>query len=146
MTGYNFVRGRALVELQASYQNEKRFAAPRPHVLSAVSFLRHLERQEKLPHACLQVEGFEQLWAKVEDAEALAARIKKLLSRRANWLQQQEEGPFIYFRLPEDVAFSVDQHVNLRLPDGRLVDLDLVVGHPTEVSPDHYHRVLAVDS
>ena len=144
LVGYNFVRGRALNEFLQSFN--LRFPGSAPHVISAVGLLRCLERREELPGACLQVEGFEQLWHVVEDADALAARIKKLLSRRANWLAGQPEGPFIYFRLPDEVEFSIDQHVNLRLPNGQLVDLDLVFGHPSQVSPDHYHRPLAVDS
>ncbi len=144
LVGYNFVRGRALNEFLASFN--QRFPDSSPYVISAVGFLRCLEREEELPHACLQVEGFERLWDVVEDMDVLAARIKKLLSRRANWLSSQPEGPFIYFRLPDDVEFSVDEHVNLRLPDGKLVDLDPVFGHPSQISPDHYHRTLAVDS
>ena len=142
--GYNFVRGAALNDFLQSFS--QRFDEPAPTKISVVNFLRQVERRESFPHQCLQVEGFHRLWEVVEEEGELAERLKKVLGGSAADWMMRAPSKFIYFVLPHEVSFIVAQHTNIRLPDGRLIDLTPVFGHLSEQSSDHYHKGFNIDS
>ena len=143
MPGYNFVRGRAKREA-AKFLREW-FETYRPTTVSVVGFLRCLERGERLPHRGLLVEGFDRLWALIDEPAELTRRVHKLLARRANWLQNQNA--FVCFALPPNVNFTPGQHLYLRLPDGEQLDLYPIFGPLSQGdSPDHYYKGFNIDS
>lgn len=138
--GYNFVRAGALVEFQKSFEREYR--EPKPESMSAIAFLRRVQHRQPPPHRCLQVTGFDRLWAVCEDEAALRTKIKQLLTTRGNWMMNHLS--CVYFTFPPEVEFVEGATVQLRLPSGEHVDLDLIFGRPTQQERDHYHRPFAL--
>jgi hypothetical protein len=140
MTGYNLVRGRAVEGFQTAFT--RRYRLPEPETLSAISLLRQIYRQQPFPHKVVQVSGFPNLWRVCPDADALARVFFRLLFEQMNWLQNQN--PYIYFLVPEDVAFSYGQHLHLRLSADLYADMTAVFGHMRQISSNHYHHNFTV--
>ena len=140
MTGYNLVRGRATVEFREAFA--RRFRVPEPETLSAVSFLRHVQRQQPLPHQVVQVTGFPDLWRVCSDPDGLARMLFRLFFERMNWLQNQN--PYVYFVLPDQVTFNEATHLYLRLSPNLYADVTAVFGHMRQITSDHYHHNFTV--
>ena len=140
MTGYNLVRGRAVDEFRAAFTH--RFSLPEPETMSAISLLRHIQRQRPLPHKVVQVTGFPDLWRVCPDADGLARMLFWLFFERMNWLQNQN--PYIYFILPDEVTFNDAAHLYLRLSPDLYADMTAVFGHLRQITSDHYHHNFTV--
>jgi len=140
MTGYNLVRGRAAVEFRGAFT--RRFRVPEPETLSVVSFLRHVQRAQPLPHRVGQVTGFPDLWRVCPDAKGLARMLSRLFFERMNWLQNQN--PYVYFVLPDPVTFNEATHLSLRLSPNLYADVTPVFGHMRQITSDHYHHNFTV--
>ena len=140
MTGYNLVRGRAAVEFRGAFT--RRFRVPKPETLSVVSFLRHVQRAQPLPHRVVQVTGFPDLWRVCPDAKGLARMLSRLFFERMNWLQNQN--PYVYFVLPDQVTFNESTHLYLRLAPNLYADVTAVFGHMRQITSDHYHHNFTV--
>ena len=140
MTGYNLVRGRATAEFRQAFAH--RFRVPEPETLSAVSFLRHVQRAQPLPHRVVQVTGFPDLWRVCPDADGLARMLFRLFFERMNWLQNQN--PYVYFVVPDPVTFNEATHLSLRLSPNLYADVTAVFGHMRQLSSDHYHHNFTV--
>lgn len=140
MTGYNLVRGRAVDEFQAAFTH--RFGLPEPETTSAISLLRYMQRQRPLPHKVVRVIGFPELWRVCPDADNLARTLFRLFFERMNWLQNQN--PYIYFILPDEVTFNDAAHLYLRLSPNLYADMTAVFGHLRQITSDHYHHNFTV--
>ena len=140
LTGYNLVHGRAIEEFRTAFTH--RFDLPQPETLSAVSLLRYLHRKSCLPHRVVQVVGFHELWRACPDPDGLARLLSRLFFDRMNWLQN--ENPFIYFVLPDEVTFNDAAHLCLRLSPDLYADMTAVFGHMRQVTSDHYHHNFTV--
>lgn len=139
-TGYNLVRGQAVAAFRAAFT--RRFDQPEPETLSAVSLLRHLYRKSSLPHKVVQVTGFHELWRVCPDPDALTRLLFRLFFERMNWLQN--ENPYIYFILPDEVTFNDAAHLYLRLSPNLYADMTAVFGHMRQIASDHYHHNFTV--
>jgi hypothetical protein len=140
MTGYNLVRGRAVDGLREAV--ERRYGLRQPEKLSAIALLRHIERSQPLPHKVVEVTGFPALWRVCPDGEGLGRMLFDLFFRRMNWLQNQN--PYLYFLVPDDVTFSYGQHLSLRLSPDLYANMTTVFGHMRQVSSEHYHHNFTV--
>lgn len=140
MTGYNLVRGRAVDEFRAAFS--RRFDLPEPETLSVISLLRHVQRRQPLLHRVVQVTGFPDLWRVCPDVDGLARVLFRLFFERMNWLQNQN--PYIYFVLPDQVTFNAAAHLYLRLSPQLYADITVVFGHMRQISSDHYHHNFTV--
>ena len=139
-TGYNLVRGRAVDEFRAAFTH--RYRLPEPETLSTISLLRHVQREQPFIHKVVQVTGFPDLWRVCPDAEGLTRMLFRLFFDRMNWLQNQN--PYIYFILPDDVTFNLATHLHLRLSPHLYADMTAVFGHMQQISSDHYHHTFTV--
>ncbi len=145
MTGYNFVRASGLNDFLQSFT--RRFDEPAPEVLSVVEFLREVRWQNRLPHQCVQVQGFDRLFAICDDEKALRRVVRDVLSAAKNPLQNQNH--FVYFVLPAETTFSQGEHLCLRVPrrgEPYYLDLELLFGRLQRISADHYHKPFNIDS
>jgi len=145
MMGYNFVRAAGLNEFLQSFN--RRFQEPAPEMISVIDFLRHVHRKQRLPHQCVQVEGFDRLFALCDDEEALRREVRAILRRSMNWLQNG--GYFIYFALPSETTFNPGEHLCLRVvrrAEPYYLDLELLFGKLQQISADHYHKPFNIDS
>jgi hypothetical protein len=140
MTGYNLVRGRAVDEFREAAG--RRYGLRQPETLSVIALLRHLERRQVFPHRVVQITGLSALWRVCPDGEGLARMLFDLFFRRMNWLQNQN--PYLYFLVPDEVSFSYGQHLSLRLSPDLYADMTAVFGHMRQVSSDHYHHNFTV--
>ncbi len=129
ITGYNLVRGRAVEEFRAAFAH--RFELPEPETVSVLSLLRHIQRQQPFPHKVIQVTGFPDLWRVCPDADKLARMLFRLFFEQMNWLQNQN--PYIYFLVPEQVAFNYGEHLYLRLSADLYADMTAVFGHMRQI-------------
>lgn len=134
--GYNFVRARAARAFLEAYQQEH--PAQDLDAVSVVEFLRMVQHKTPPKHRCLQVTGFDRLWAVCEDDGLLANRIKQLLTTRGNWIRNNLSS--VYFVVPSEVEFVDGLTLQLRLASGEHVDVDRVFSHPSQQDRDHYHR------
>lgn len=139
-TGYNLVRGRVVDEFQDAFR--RRYNLPEPETLSAIALLRQIQRQQPLPHKVIQVTGFPDLWRVCPDGDGLARMLFRLFFRRMNWLQNQN--PYLYFLVPDEVAFQYGQHLLLRLSADVQANMTAVFGHMRQVSSEHYHHNFTV--
>jgi hypothetical protein len=140
MTGYNLVRGRAVDEFRGAFSH--RYGLPEPETLSAISLLRQIQRQQPLPHKVVQVAGFPDLWRVCPDGDGLARMLFRLFFEHMNWLQNQN--PYLYFLVPDEMHFQYGQHLTLRLSADIQADMTAVFGHMRQISSEHYHHNFTV--
>lgn len=137
MTGYNLVRGSAIEDFRAACSH--RFGLAQPETLSVTLLLRHIYRQEPLPHRVVQVTGFPDLWRVCPDTVGLTRTLRQLFfEQHMNWLRNQN--PYIYFVLSDEITFNNAAHLDLRLAPKLYADMTLVFGHMRQISADHYHH------
>jgi hypothetical protein len=140
MTGYNLVRGPAVEGFRDAFTH--RFDLPRPETLSAIRFLRHVQRRQPFLHKVVEVDGFPDLWRVCPDRDGLGRLLFRLFFQRMNWLQNQNL--YIYFVLPDRITFSPGEHLCLRISPDLYGDMTAVFGHMRQVSSDHYHHNFTV--
>jgi hypothetical protein len=140
MTGYNLVRGSALDDFRGTFAH--RFDLPEPETFSAIAFLRHVQRRKPFLHKVVQVTGFPDLWSVCPDAEGLGRMLFWLFFKRMNWMQNQN--PYIYFVLPDQITLNDATHLYLRLSRENYADMTAVFGHMRRISSDHYHHNFTV--
>ncbi len=138
--GYNLVRSGATREFQASF--ERAYNDRVPERVSILHLLRLIEHEVDPPHRCLQVDGFDDLWRACDDPEALRTRIKRLFSRRSNWIKNHFS--CIYFVLPAEVTFIEGRTLQMRLQNGRQIDLDVLFSGPVQQDQDHWNKGFAL--
>ena len=137
-TGYNLVRGHAIRDFHADI--ERRYGLKRPYTLSTIALLRHIHRRQSLPHAVVAVTGFPDLWrfTPPDQHDELTRWLYRLCFHRMNWLQN--ENPYLYVLLPDDVTFQYAAHLQLRLSADVYADMTDVFGHLTQENTAHYHH------
>lgn len=140
MTGYNLVRGPAVEGFRDAFTH--RFNLPKPETLSAIAFLRHVQRRRPFAHKVVEIHGFPDLWRVCPDAKGLSRMLFRLFFRRMNWMQNQN--PYIYFVLPDTITFSAGEHLYLRLSPELYADMTAVFGQLKQVSSNHYHHNFTV--
>lgn len=138
--GYNFVRSGALRTFGEDYR--RAYGEANPETVSVVEFLRMVHHKRAPASRCLQVEGFHSLWKVCEDDRALVTSIKHLLSSRASWVRNHFA--YVYFVLPSEVQFVEGRTLQLRLPDGEQVDLDVLFSQPIQRDRDHWVKAFSL--
>lgn len=82
MTGCNLVRGPAVEGFRDAFTH--RFSLPEPKTLSAIAFLRQVQRCQPFLHKVVEVNGFPDLWRVCPDAEGLGRMLFRLFFQRMN--------------------------------------------------------------
>jgi hypothetical protein len=140
MTGYNLVRGPAVEGFRDAFTH--RFNLPEPETLSAIKFLRQVQRRQPFLNKVIGVNGFPDLWRVCPDGEGLGRMLFRLFFRRMNWLQNQNL--YVYFVLPDRVTFSAGEHLCLRISADLYADMTDVFGQLKQVTSNHYHHNFTV--
>lgn len=92
-------------------------------------FRRHCQ---PLSYKIVEMTRVPALWSVCPDSDGLGRMLSELLVQRKNWLQNQD--PYLYFLVPDDVAFSYGQHLSLHLLPEPYTNMTTVIGRMRQVS------------